>query len=102
TADNGLLFLDLTGSPRSRTVQTAMGTGAETFVAVAQEARANTVLRESLERRMAAAKRSGAGVWVLRHVDGLPATLAALLRAQPEGDAAPLWVTLRQLRGAEE
>ncbi len=102
TAENDLLFLDLTGSPRSRTSQTALRTGAETFIAAAQEIGTNAILRESLERRLSAAKRSGEGVWVLRHVDGLPTALAALVRALPEDAAAPRWVTLRQLRSGEE
>lgn len=101
-ADRDLLFLDLTGSPRSRTPQTALATGAEAFLAVPQETGTGAVLRESLERRLAAARRSGEGMWVLRHVDGLPAALAALVRALPEDAAAPRWVTLRQLHGGED
>jgi polysaccharide deacetylase 2 family uncharacterized protein YibQ len=103
TADRGLLFLDLTGSPRSRASQAALRAGASLFSAVAHDPGNASSLKAELERRIAVAKRSGEGVWVLRHVDGLPATLAAILRAgSPEGDADPRWVTLRRLHREEE
>lgn len=102
-ADHDLLFLDLTGSPRSRAPQAALRAGASLFTANARDPGDASDLKAELERRVAAAKRSGEGVWVLRHVNGLPATLAALLRAgSPEGDVDPSWVTLRRLHREEE
>ena len=96
-ADRGLLFLDLTGSPRSLAPAAALRTGAEVFAATVQVPGAAAWLATELERRTVAARRSGEGVWVLRHAPGLPEALARVVRAQPE-DAAPRWVTLRHLR----
>jgi polysaccharide deacetylase 2 family uncharacterized protein YibQ len=102
-AERGLIFLDLTGSPRSLTAQTALSAGASAFSAVPREPGDAAWLKEELDRRIPVAKRSGEGVWVLRHTDGLPATLAAVLRAVgSEGEAAPRWVTLRRLHVEEE
>jgi len=100
-ADRDLLFLDLTGSPRSRTSQAALGAGADAFAAVSRDPGDAAALKGELERRVSVAKRSGEGVWVLRHADGLPAALAAVLRAGV-ADADPRWVTLRRLHGGEE
>jgi polysaccharide deacetylase 2 family uncharacterized protein YibQ len=107
TAERDLLFLDLTGSSRSLAPQISLRTGAESFAAVAQSAASprggekelERTLAAELERRAALARRSGEGVWVLRHTPGLPAILARVLRAAP-GKAAepgPRWVTLRRL-----
>jgi polysaccharide deacetylase 2 family uncharacterized protein YibQ len=102
-ADRGLLFLDLTGSPRSRAPQAAAHAGAIAFSATARDPGGAADLKAELERRIPVAKRSGEGIWVLRHTDGLPATLAAVLRAGgPEGEASPRWVTLRRLHREEE
>lgn len=99
TASRRLLFLDLTGSPRSLAPQLFQTTGAEGFTAVAQDAGMDKWLTAELEHRASAARRSGEGLWVLRHTPGLPAALARVLRAQAEaGGEAPRWVTLRQLR----
>jgi polysaccharide deacetylase 2 family uncharacterized protein YibQ len=99
TAARRLLFLDLTASPRSLAPELFLSTGAEGFTAVAQDAGMDKWLTEELERRAAAARRSGEGLWVLRHTPGLPAALARVLRAQAEtGGDSPRWVTLRELR----
>jgi polysaccharide deacetylase 2 family uncharacterized protein YibQ len=102
TAAEDLLFLDLTGSSRSLTQQMSLRTGAEGFAATAQSASSEQALTEDLERRATAAKRSGEGVWVLRHAPGLPAALARVLRAAAGAEAHPEWVTLRQLHRAED
>lgn len=100
-ADRDLLFLDLTGSPRTLTPQVALQTGATALAAVALEAGSDKVLAEELSRRATAAQRSGEGVWVLRHTPGLPAAMARVLKAQEAAGPAPRWVTLRQLRREE-
>jgi polysaccharide deacetylase 2 family uncharacterized protein YibQ len=102
-AARGLLFLDLTGSPRSRTSQAALRTGADAYTTVARDPGDAAALMAELERRIAVAKRSGEGLWVLRHADGLPTRLAALLRTpDSESEAGPRWVTLRRMhRGGE-
>jgi polysaccharide deacetylase 2 family uncharacterized protein YibQ len=103
TAERGLLFLDLTGSSRSLTPQMSLRTGAESFTAVGQEPGSVQTLEAELARRAAVAKRSGEGIWVMRHAPGLPATLARVLRAPPHhGETAPRWVTLKRLHRPEE
>jgi polysaccharide deacetylase 2 family uncharacterized protein YibQ len=97
-ASRDLLFLDLTGSPRTLTSQVALATGATGIVAVALEAGSEKIVNEELERRAKAAQRSGEGIWVLRHSPGLPAAVAKVLKAQQAAGTAPRWVTLRQLR----
>src|SRR5690606_5128841 len=98
-AGRGLLFLDLTASPRSLTAQTALATGAESLSSAVGDAGDLQRLREELDRRAASALRMGEGIWVLRHAPGLPAEFARAARAQAaSGDPAPRWVTLRNLR----
>jgi len=97
-AARDLIFLDLTGSPRTLTSQVALATGATGIVAVALEAGSEKIVSEELERRAKAAQRSGEGIWVLRHTPGLPAAVAKVLKAQEAAGTGPLWVTLRQLR----
>jgi polysaccharide deacetylase 2 family uncharacterized protein YibQ len=107
-ADRGLLFLDLTGSPRSQTSQAALRAGADAYAAIARDPGDAAALRAELDRRISVAKRSGEGVWVLRHAEGLPARLAAVLRATGSGTdaaesaASPRWVTLRRLHRGED
>lgn len=100
-ARRDLVFLDLTGSPRTLTQQTALETGATGVVAAELEVGSEKVLVEELTRRTRAAQRSGEGVWVLRHTPGLPAAMARAVKAQKETGTAPRWVTLRQLRREE-
>ena len=102
-AERGLLFLDLTGSPRTLAPQAALNAGVTAYSASPRDPGDATALKEELERRISVAKRSGEGVWVLRHAAGLPATLAAVLRAGgTESEASPQWVTLRRLHREEE
>lgn len=100
-ARRGLVFLDLTGSPRTLTQQVALETGATAVVAAELEVGSERVLIEEITRRTRAAQRSGEGIWVLRHTPGLPAAMARAVKAQDEAGTAPRWVTLRQLRRDE-
>lgn len=100
-ADRDLLFLDLTGSPRTLTPRVALQSGATAITAVVLEAGSEKTLAEELARRATAAQRSGEGVWVLRHVPGLPAAMARVLKAQETRGATPRWVTLKQLKSNE-
>lgn len=98
-----LIFLDLTASPRSLTTHLALRTGADAVVASVLDAGtgkgADKVLAAELDRRAALARRTGEGVWVVRHEDGLPARLARIIAAQAaSGQPAPRWVTLREFR----
>jgi polysaccharide deacetylase 2 family uncharacterized protein YibQ len=81
-ASRSLVFLDLTSSPRSLTTSISVKTGAESFTARVQDGTSASVLQAELLRRADLAKKSGEGVWVLRHAPGLPASLAALLRRE--------------------
>jgi polysaccharide deacetylase 2 family uncharacterized protein YibQ len=100
-ARRGLLFLDLTGSPRTLTQQAALQTGATAVVAAELAVGSEKVLVEELTRRTRAAQRSGEGLWVLRHTPGLAAAMARAVQAQEDAGTAPRWVTLRQMRGDE-
>lgn len=97
-ADRGLVFLDLTGSPRTLTPQVALATGATAVTAIELEVGSEKILAQELARRTAAAQRSGEGVWVLRHTPGLPVAMARAMKAQAAAGTAPRWVTLRQMR----
>jgi hypothetical protein len=99
-AERDLIFLDLTGSPRSLTASTALRTGAVSHVAVAQSAPGGEMLGRELETRAARAGRFGEGVWVLRHSPGLPADLASAIQGRSEllEQSGVRWVTLRELR----
>lgn len=100
-AERSLIFLDLTGSPRSLTASSSLRTGVESFVARVQAPGAERTLAHELELRAARAGRFGEGVWVLRHAPGLPDTLARVMRDHAEGleEAGVRWVTLSDLRG---
>jgi polysaccharide deacetylase 2 family uncharacterized protein YibQ len=103
SAAQGLLFLDLTGSSRSQTQPVSLSTGAESYATVVRDPGSESELAEDLARRAKAARRSGEGVWVLRHTPGLPAMLARVLRAPPApGETAPRWVTLKKLHRPDE
>ena len=102
-AQRELIFLDLTGSPRSLTTHMALRTGADALTAPVLNPGAgkgaDKVLAAELERRAGLARRTGEGVWVIRHADGLPDLLAKVIAAQAaSGQPAPRWVTLRQFR----
>jgi polysaccharide deacetylase 2 family uncharacterized protein YibQ len=96
-----LLFLDLTGSPRTLTAQVSLATGATGLTAIAQEVGSQQIVMDELLRRTSAAQRSGEGVWVLRHTPGLPEALAKGLKAHAQVGASPRWVTLRTLKQGE-
>ncbi len=99
-AARGLVFLDLTASPRSLTTATALRTGAVSYIATAQVAPSGESLGRELELRVARAGRFGEGVWVLRHAPGLPDALAAAIQARATvlEQSGVRWATLRELR----
>jgi polysaccharide deacetylase 2 family uncharacterized protein YibQ len=102
-AGHSLVFLDLTGSPLSQTAALSLKSGAESFSARAQEAGSLANLEAELDRRLGLAKKSGEGIWVLRHAPGLPQTLARLFarRAGAFGEMGLRWVSLGELRREE-
>jgi polysaccharide deacetylase 2 family uncharacterized protein YibQ len=100
-ASRDLLFLDLTGSPRTLTPQLSLESGAIGLTSIVLEVGTEKILKEELDRRSLAAQRSGEGVWVLRHTPGLPAAMAKAVQAQAASGAAPRWVTLRELKRGE-
>jgi polysaccharide deacetylase 2 family uncharacterized protein YibQ len=99
-AARSLVFLDLTGSPLSQTAALSQKSGAETFSSREQGASTEASLEAEIERRTGLAKKSGEGIWVLRHTSGLPAQLAKLFarRAAAFGELGLQWVPLGELR----
>jgi polysaccharide deacetylase 2 family uncharacterized protein YibQ len=103
-ASRSLVFLDLTGSPLSQTAALSQKSGAESFSARAQAAGSEGNLEAELERRTALAKKSGEGIWVLRHAPGLPGALGRLFgrRAASFEELGLQWVPLGELRREEK
>jgi len=100
TAEHSLVFLDLTGSPLSQTSAMSQKTGAETFSSREQAGTSDATLEAELERRTGLAKKSGEGIWVLRHTSGLPGQLARLFarHAAAFSELGLEWVPLGDLR----
>ena len=98
-ASRSLVFLDLTASPRSLTTAISVKTGAESFAARVQEGNSDAILQAELLRRVNLAKKSGEGVWLVKHAPGLPARVAALLRREQKlfADLGLRWAPLSRL-----
>ena len=103
-ASKSLVFLDLTGSPLSQTAALSQKSGAESFSSRVQEPGTESNLEAEIERRTGLAKKSGEGIWVLRHAPGLPATLTRLFkrRAAAFDELGLEWVPLGDLRREDE
>ena len=103
-ASRSLAFLDLTGSPLSQTTALSQKSGAESFTSRVQEPGSESNLEAEIERRTGLAKKSGEGIWVLRHAPGLPAQLTRLFarRASAFGELGLQWVPLGDLHREDE
>ncbi len=99
-ASRSLVFLDLTGSPLSQTAALSQKSGAESFSSRVQQSGSESNLDAEIERRLSLAKKSGEGIWVLRHAPGLPALLTRLFvrRTEAFDELGLQWVPLGDLR----
>ncbi len=78
-ASHSLIFLDLTGSPRSLSVPVGLQTGGVVYTAHVQEPDSGEKFEAEFLRRCDRAGKTGQGVWVLRYFPGLPILLENLL-----------------------
>lgn len=101
TSNSGLVFLDLTGSPRSLTRQVAGGMGARYRLALVDKD--GLGVAKELGARAALAQKTGEAIWVLHYT---PSAFRALEQALEENEGRMAetgleLVTVSRLSGAE-
>ncbi len=99
-AEQSMLFLDLTGSPRSLTASVAQKTGVQSYSIRIKETPNLKILESELARNCALAEKAGERIWVLSYSPSLLSNLTLLLEEhQAQFEEAGLeWVTFSSLR----
>ena len=101
-ATHSLIFLDLTGSPRSLSVSVAQQTGGIVYASRVQEPDSAGKLEVQLLLRCDRAAKTGEGIWVLRYFPGLPGILESLLNKNRDHfeEEGLTWSTLSSVQGS--
>jgi len=99
-AERSLIFLDLTGSPRSLSASIALQTSGIVYTAHIQEPDLGDKFEAELLHRCDLAVKTGEGIWVLRYFPGLPNLLESLLNKNRDHfqELGLEWSTLSALR----